>query len=140
MKRSYEDLLRLPHPVSRTHPQMSIAERAAQFAPFAALTGYDDAVRETARQTQQRIELDEYEQVELDRRLHAALRQHSMVRITFFAPDLTKSGGAYVSVTGSIRKIDTAEQLLILTDGTRLSLPDILQLAPLEAGLEDLSH
>lgn len=132
MSHEYEDLLHLPHHVSSTHPQMSRMERAAQFAPFAALTGYDEAVRETARQTQPRIELDEYEQDELDHRLSQALETHSMVRVTYFVPDCRKNGGSYASVTGIIRKIDTLNQFLILADGTYLPLMDVLQITPTE--------
>ena len=132
MSHEYEDLLHLPHHVSSTHPQMSRMERAAQFAPFAALTGYDDAVKETARQTQPRIELDEYEQAELNHRLNQALETHSVVRVTYFVPDCRKSGGSYASVIGIIRKIDTLNQLLSLEDGTRFPIMDILQITPTE--------
>lgn len=137
MSHEYEELLHLPHHVSSIHPQMSRIERAAQFAPFAALAGYADAVRETARQTQPRIELDEYEQAELDHRLSQALETYTTVRITYFVPDCRKNGGSYASIIGIIRKIDTLNQFLFLTDGTHLPLMDVLQITPIETSDPD---
>ena len=124
----YNDILHLPHPVSRKHPRMAVADRAAQFSPFAALTGYDDAVREAARLTDRRLELDEYEQQALNDRLQqilSRLPKQPVVRITYFRPDSCKEGGAYVTVNGVIKRLDTVEREIRLVDGTRIPLEDI---------------
>ena len=124
----YNDILHLPHPVSRKHPRMAVADRAAQFSPFAALTGYDDAVREAARLTDRRLELDEYEQQALNDRLQqilSRLPKQPVVRITYFRPDSCKEGGAYVTVNGVIKRLDTVEREIRLGDGTRIPIEDI---------------
>ena len=124
----YDDILHLPHPVSRKHPRMAVADRAAQFSPFAALTGYDDAVREAARLTDRRLELDEYEQQALNDRLQqilSRLPKQPVVRITYFRPDSCKEGGAYVTVNGVIKRLDTVEREIRLVDGTRIPIEDI---------------
>ena len=103
MNTPYDDIIRLPHHVSQNHPQMSLRDRAAQFAPFAALTGYEAAVGETARLTAERRELDAQEAEELNRRLAALiarLPERPEVTVEYFVPDDRKAGGAYVSVTG----------------------------------------
>lgn len=125
----YGDIIHLPHPTSRRHPRMSVYERAAQFSPFAALTGYDAAVKETARLTEQRIELDEYEKSALDERLQylqAHLNEQPVVTITYFKPDARKTGGIYLTVTGIIKRIDSHERCIILMDDTRIPLHDII--------------
>ena len=114
----YEDILDLPHHVSETHPQMDPAKRAAQFAPFAALTGYEDAVAETARLTEEELLLDENVREELNRKMTCAAESGAKVRITWFVPDEKKSGGEYVESSGVIRKI--AEGSIILEDGTKI--------------------
>lgn len=124
----YDDILHLPHPVSRKHPRMAVADRAAQFSPFAALTGYDDAVREAARLTDRRLELDEYEQQALNDRLQqilSRLPEQPVVRITYFRPDSCKEGGAYVTVNGVIKRLDTVEREIRLVDDTRIPIEDI---------------
>ena len=124
----YNDILHLPHPVSRKHPRMAVADRAAQFSPFAALTGYDDAVREAARLTDRRLELDEYEQQALNDRLQqilSRLPKQPVVRITYCRPDSCKEGGAYVTVNGVIKRLDTVEREIRLVDGTRIPIEDI---------------
>ena len=127
----YEDIIDLPHPTSPVHPRMSLAERAAQFAPFAALTGYGDAVRETGRLTEAWAEPDEDCRAELDRRL-ALLGEHlgekPEVTITFFQPDDRKAGGFYRSVSGRLAKIDPYGRRLVLMDGTALLMEHILQI------------
>lgn len=128
---NYDDIIHLLHPTSRKHPRMPIADRAAQFAPFAALTGYDAAVKEAARLTERRIELDEYEKEALDRQLQRILEQgmeHREITVVFFRPDEKKDGGAYFSVTSAIRKIDEYEKLLIMQDGTQIPIGDIIEL------------
>ncbi len=119
----YDDIIDLPHHKSKRHPHMSLHDRAAQFSPFAALSGYEDAVNETARLTEEWIELDEHEKEKLDRRLaliSEKLSQLPLVEITYFKPDEKKYGGAYVTVSGSVRKIDTFEGIIYMSDGTMI--------------------
>ena len=122
MKTPYDDIINLPHHVSGRHPQMSLYSRAAQFAPFAALSGHDDAIEETARLTDERRELEQGESEVLDRKLAClAQRQGSTsVDITYFQPDGRKNGGSYRTVTGTIKKIDDIEGRIVLTDGTSI--------------------
>ena len=128
----YDDIIKLPHHVSTNHPRMSMHDRAAQFAPFAALVGYDDAVAESARLTETRPELDEQEQRELNARL-CALADHIQdqpeVRIRYFVPDERKSGGAIVEVCGSVKKLVAADGAIVLTDGTVIPICDLLNIA-----------
>lgn len=126
---NYDDIIDLPHHVSETHPPMSRADRAAQFSPFAALTGYDAAVRESARVTEQRIELDEGVKAELNARLNCILEhlsEHPQVSITYFMPDEKKSGGAYRTVTGAVRKLDSFAKTLTLVDGTVVPMEEMI--------------
>lgn len=130
-KNGYEDILYLPHPTSQKHPRMSMADRAAQFSPFAALTGYDAVVRETARLTDQRIELDEYEKAALDRQFQKIVKhreENQEITVTFFRPDEKKAGGAYVSVNSAIRKFDEYGKMLIMQDGSKIPIDDIIEL------------
>lgn len=132
MSGRYDDIIDLPHPVSQRHPRMPLADRAAQFSPFAALTGLDAALQETARLTDQRITLDEYEQAELDKTLQAlreAAPQHPAVEITYFQPDARKAGGQYVTSVGHVKRIAEYEQQLILTEGTSIPLAEIIAAA-----------
>lgn len=132
MSGRYDDIIDLPHPVSQRHPRMPLADRAAQFSPFAALTGLDAALQETARLTDQRITLDEYEQAELDKTLQAlreAAPQHPAVEITYFQPDARKAGGQYVTSVGHVKRIAEYEQQLILTEGTSIPLVEIIAAA-----------
>lgn len=127
----YDDIINLSHHVSRMHPPMPTADRAAQFAPFAALTGHYDAVRETARLTDERIELDESCKEILDRKLRdirQRLGEEPEVTVTYFVPDERKSGGSYETVTGCVRKIDEYERVLVLTDAARILIDEILEL------------
>lgn len=109
MNEKYKDMLHLPHPVSPTHPKMSLQDRAAQFSPFAALTGYDAALKETARLTDRFAELDEDRKQEIDRQI-GYLQQHIgkqiMVKIIYFIPDMKKEGGAYRTLEGCVNRID----------------------------------
>ena len=120
----YEDIVNLPHHVSSVHMPMPIIKRAAQFAPFAALTGYDDAVAETARLTDDRVDLTEDAVNELSRRIHEAFASGREIRIIHFVPDDRKDGGAYVEITGKIRKIEAGE--IILEDGSRIQTEDVV--------------
>lgn len=131
MSGKYDDIIGLPHPTSSKHPRMPISERAAIFSPFAALSGHSAALAETARLTDQKIELDEDTKAELDRK-QAVLLEHigeqPEVTVTWFQSDERKDGGAYVTVTGRLRKIDEAERALVLLDGTRVPLEDVMEL------------
>ena len=125
----YDDIIDLPHHVSETHPPMSRADRAAQFSPFAALTGYDAAVRETARVTERRIELDEGVKAELNARLNCILEhlsEHPQVSLTYFVPEEKKSGGAYRTGTGAVRKLDSVAKTLTLADGTVVPMEEMV--------------
>lgn len=130
-KHRYDDLLELPHHVSKVHPQMPVRERAAQFSPFAALTGYEAAVRETARLTDELAELDEDCREELDRRLALLwenLGRKPEVTILYFEPDGRKAGGEYRSAEGTVKKIDTWGRCLVMSDGLRLPMEHIVQI------------
>lgn len=131
MKFPYEDILNLPRPVSKAHAPMSLLDRAAQFSPFAALTGYEDALAETARLTQTPIELDVDAKAEINEKLQClqgCIAQSPFVTITYFEPDIWKAGGAYVTVTGTVRKMNSLEKWLLMEDGTRIFFGDILTL------------
>jgi len=124
----YEDIINLPHHVSKTRPQMSMLDRAAQFSPFAALTGYDAAIKETGRLTDAKIELGEEAKAALDRKqayLMEMIGEQPEISITYFLPDARKSGGAYVTATGNLKRFDEYERLLILTDGRKIPMDDI---------------
>lgn len=123
----YHDIISLPHPVSTQRPRMSMLNRAAQFSPFAALTGYEATIRETARLTDARIELDECAKAALDAKLQAIQgNPRAPVSITYFVPDARKAGGAYVTAEGSVRKIDHARHIVQLTDRTEIPIEDII--------------
>ena len=127
----YDDIIGLPHHVSTTHHRMSMLERAAQFQPFRALTGYEDAVRETARLTDDRVELTEDEKALLDgklQRLADNLASHPLVTVTYFQPDKKKAGGAYVTATGELKKIDDFTSTLLLTGGERIPIENIVDI------------
>lgn len=127
---NYEDILHLPHHVSPNRARMSMIERAAQFAPFAALTGYDAAIKETARLTNQRIELDESEKAALDQKLQQLLPRlpfHPVIRVLHFVEDDRKEGGAYVTTEGVLQKIDFYTRS-VLVDGIAISIDDVSQL------------
>ncbi len=132
MKHPYEELLKMPHHVSTNHPPMSMHDRAAQFAPFSALTGYGEAVAETARLTEAEPERGEEEAAELDRRLRllcAHLEEHPLLQIECFVPDGRKRGGRYEIRTGAVRKIAGPRRALILEDGTEIKLDRIRSLS-----------
>lgn len=131
MSGKYDDLLGLDRPVSPRHPPMPLAERAAQFLPFAALTGFGDALHETARLTDRRIEPAEDEKAALGARLNelaARLPQETGVTLTYFLPDPYKEGGSYITLSGTVKKLDEAERVLVLCGGTRIPLDDLTEL------------
>ena len=126
----YDDIIHLPHPTSGKHPRMPRPNRAAQFAPFAALSGYEDAVSETARLTNRMIEPDEDSLALLNDRLHALAADSSRPEVLFtvFEPDERKEGGAYVEIRGRIRRVDEAARMLMLTDRSTLAMERILRI------------
>ena len=124
----YDDIINLPHHRSESHKHMSAHDRAAQFAPFAALTGHGDAISETARLTENRIELDEYEKAETDRVLQLIqdkIKERPEISVTYFVPDKSKSGGKYVTVKKNVRIIDDVYRKLIMTDKSEINLDDV---------------
>lgn len=122
----YDDIIDLPRPKSK-HEPMPMSDRAAQFSPFAALTGYGDAIDETARLTDHRIELSEEERAELDyKQQYLATLDAPTVTVTYFVPDERKSGGAYVTHTGVLKRIDELERMMLFMDGTRVELDDVM--------------
>lgn len=131
MQNNYDDIIDLPHHVSANRPQMSMMDRAAQFSPFAALTGYDAAIKETARLTDQKIDLDDYEKEEINDKIQLItehLGEDFEVVITYFQPDSRKAGGAYVDAVGIVKKIDEYDRVIILQDGKKIPIDDILDI------------
>ena len=129
--KKYEDIINMPHHVSKKHPQMSLEARSAQFAPFAALVGYEDAVEETARLTTSKKEINEEQKAILDNKLQTIKKNIShKPKITFiyFVPDSKKQGGKYVTITGNIIKIDEYNQKIILEDKTQIPILDIIEI------------
>ena len=131
MSGKYDDIIALPHPEPRTHPRMSLHDRAAQFSPFAALTGHSAAIAETGRLTDSRITLDESEMARVDaelQRLQELLPSRPTVSITYFVPDERKAGGSYQTVTGTVRRIDTVNSVVLLTDRREVPIADIFDI------------
>mgnify|MGYP003104902245 FL=1 len=131
MSGKYDDIIDLPHTEPQTHPRMPMRDRAAQFAPYAALTGYDAVIRETGRLTDARIEPDEEALTALNmkfRLLMDALGDAPEITLLVFRPDARKAGGAYLTVTGRVRKVDEYERLMTLQDGTKIPMDDILDM------------
>lgn len=129
MTGEYKDILNLPRHVSNTHPPMAAIDRAAQFSPFAALTGFDAAIKETARLTDEKIALDEYSSNTLSDRLQIIaerIAQQPQIAITYFQPDIMKSGGSYVTVTGAAKKIDEYKRIVMMIDGTMIPIDEIV--------------
>lgn len=131
MTKAYEDIIHLPRHVSRTRPRMAAIDRAAQFSPFAALTGHGAAIKETARVTHQRIELDEHMKNTLSDRLQIIadrLKEHPEIEITYFEPDERKKGGAYITAIGTVKKIDEYERFAIMADGSEIPIDEIISI------------
>lgn len=125
----YEDIINLSHHVSKTRKPMSLYNRAAQFAPFAALTGYDDAIKETSRITEQRIELSEELKNMLNQKIKLIsenIKLQPKVSITYFVPDNKKSGGVYKTISGNVRRIDEIEKYLLFTNKLKVYFYDII--------------
>ena len=128
---NYEDIINLPHHQSVKRPQMPLKDRAAQFAPFAALTGYDAEIKETARLTDAKIELDESTLAILNDKLQIILDNldaEPEVTITYFKPDTRKAGGAYIDHTGIVKRIDDYERTVVFADKNAISIEDILDI------------
>lgn len=127
----YDEIINLPHHVSAIHPQMSMHDRAAQFSAFAALRGYDEAIIETGRITDKWVELDEYEKYMLDNKLQLIkkhISEQPKITITYFELDSLKDGGAYITITGIIRKINTSEKFIVMADGSIINIEYISQI------------
>ena len=129
MNNNYDDIINLPHHVSKKRPQMTIVQRSAQFAPFAALAGYDDAVKETARLTDRKIELEDGQKEILNNKLLYILENIDSkpeVTFTYFVKDKTKSGGNYKEKTGIVRKIDMIEHYIQFIDKSKININDLI--------------
>ena len=127
----YDDIINLPHHVSKKHPRLSSEQRAAQFAPFAALTGYGDSIKETARITEDRIELDDEEKTKIDLKLQEIklnLLNGPKVTITYYIPDKKKLGGEYVTISGNAKKIDMYNRKIILENKTEILIDEIIEI------------
>ena len=124
----YDDIINLPHYTSKVHPRMPMEKRAAQFSPFEALTGYGDAVSETVRLTDSRIDLDESARTALEERLQLVLdadKPKPEVSLTWFVPDERKAGGRYLTHTGVLRKFDTLARVIVMEDGTLVPVDEV---------------
>lgn len=124
----YDEIIGLPHHESQTRQRMPMYSRAAQFAPFAALSGHDEAIDETARLTTAKVELSADEHRQLSQQLALVMRQDCEARVTYFVADTRKSGGEYHSITGRIKKLDTSENTLHFMTGQAIALDDILSI------------
>ena len=131
MSGKYDDMLDLPHRTSPRHPRMSLRDRAAQFAPFSALTGYDDVIDETARLTDGRIELSEDARAVLDvkqKMLQRRIAEQPRVMVVYFVSDQRKAGGSYHSFTGNLLRMDELEREMVFVDGTRIKTADVIEI------------
>lgn len=127
----YDDIINFPHPTSQKHPRMPRTTRAAQFAPFAALTGYNEAIRETSRLTDEQLDLDDTMKASLNEKLlliKDRLPDQPEISITFFVPDTKKAGGAYKTTTGYIKKFHEYEQQIIMSDDTIIPIDSIIEI------------
>lgn len=125
---AYDDIIHLHHPTSARHPRMPMIDRAAQFTPFQALTGYGEAIQETSRLTGEKVELTEDKKAVLDEKLRLLADTGNEAAFTYFQPDGKKSGGSYVTALGAIKKLDPLEGRLVLSDGTAIPIDDILEI------------
>ncbi len=131
MTNAYDDIIRLPRHVSAKHPQMAVSDRAAQFAPFAALTGHDAAIKETARLTDERKELDEYTMDALRDRLQMIaerLDERPEITVTYFRPDEKKTGGAYIAAAGVVKRVDEYKRVIVMGDGKMIPIDEIISI------------
>ena len=127
----YEDIIDLPPHISEKYPQPTMMDRAARFAPFAAITGYEEMVLEEARPTEERAELDENTLTVLNEKLNIiqeTLAEKPEIRVTYFLPDTKKAGGSYVTVAGTVKRIDEYNRVLLMTDGRAIPIDEIFDL------------
>ena len=135
MTHDYDDIINLPHYEPKHHPRMPMEARAAQFAPFAALTGYDSAIQESGRLTDSWIDMGQSANDELNRKMElltSKIEEHPTVTIEFFLPDAHKSGGSYQTISGQVKRIDEFERIIELTDGNKIAIDTIKDINPLE--------
>lgn len=126
---NYDDIINFPHHESKVHPKMSLYNRSAQFAPFAALTGYDDAIIETARLTDKRINIDDGLKELINnnlQKIESMVNEHPLIEVTYFVKDKKKDGGSYITINGNIKRIDTDNNLIILTNKTKVPISEII--------------
>lgn len=126
--KDYSDIINLPHHVSKVHPRMTMSERAAQFSPFAALTGHHEAVKETARIVDQKLDLDESQKLIINRKLNSIkehIKEYPEISITYFKQDNKKIGGAYITINNKVRKVDDYKKLIVLENGINILFEDI---------------
>lgn len=131
MKKNYDDIINLEHHVSQKHPQMSLDARAAQFAPFAALTGFDELLKEAERLTNERKFINEDLREKLDNKLQIIQKQISVkptITVTYFVYDLRKQGGSYRTVIGKVKKIDKYKNVVILENKTEIPIEEIIDI------------
>ena len=131
MTNKYDDIIHLPRHMSTTREAMPIRDRAAQFSPFAALTGHDAAIKETARLTEERIELDTYIKDGLNKKLQVLMKyigQSPKITVTYFQSDKMKDGGTYITLTGKVKKINEYKKIIILEDNTKISMNEIVDI------------
>lgn len=131
MDTNYNDIINLPHPVSNKHPQMSLHDRAAQFSPFAALTGYEEVIKEAGRITERKIEPNEEEIRVLNdflRYLRENEKKEPLVQVTYFVPDEKKDGGSYITRIGQVRRVDVVNGILVFVNGEEIAIPNIVKL------------
>ena len=127
----YDDIINLPHHISSKHPRLSMEQRAAQFAPFAALTGYGDSIKETARLTDNRIELNEEEKENINiklQELKSKISTMPQVTITYIVPDVKKAGGEYITKMNRLKKIDEYKKTIILDDKTIIPINEVIEI------------
>ena len=124
----YEDIVNLPRHISKVHPQATMADRAARFSPFAAISGYEDMVKEAARVTEERIDITDATKELLNEKLNMIIEfldEEPEVTITYFVPDKKKDGGAYISITGTVKRIDEYERIVLMSDDKKIRIDEI---------------
>lgn len=124
----YEDIVNLPRHISKVHPQATMADRAARFSPFAAISGYEDMVKEVARVTEERIDITDATKELLNEKMNMIIEfldEQPEVTITYFEPDKKKDGGAYVSITGTVKRIDEYERIVLMSNDKKIRIDEI---------------
>ena len=124
----YEDIVNIPRHISKVHPQATMADRAARFSPFAAISGYEDMVKEAARVTEERIDITDATKELLNEKLNMIIEfldEAPVVTIIYFEPDKKKDGGAYISITGTVKRIDEYERIVLMSDDKKIRIEEI---------------